>query len=57
LLLAGLMDELVLIVHPVISGKGRHLFHPDDPTTRLVLKASQQTSKGNMVLTYGLRPA
>lgn len=55
LLLAGLMDELTLIVHPVISGKGKHLFLPDTPTTRLTLKSSQQTSKGNMVLTYVLR--
>lgn len=55
LLLAGLMDELMLIVHPVISGTGRHLFLPDTPTTRLELKSSQQTSKGNMVLTYTKR--
>ncbi|KKC35072.1 deaminase/reductase [Devosia epidermidihirudinis] len=55
LMLGGLMDELTLIMHPVISGKGRHLFLPDDPTTRLTLIGSQQTSKGNVVLRYGLR--
>lgn len=55
LMLGGLMDELMLIMHPVISGKGRHLFLPDDPTTRLSLKRSEQTSKGNVVLTYALR--
>lgn len=55
LMLGGLMDELTLIMHPVVSGKGRHLFLPDDPTTRLSLIGSQQTSKGNMVLRYGLR--
>ncbi|WP_323014208.1 dihydrofolate reductase family protein [Devosia sp.] len=55
LLLAGLMDEMTLIIHPVVSGKGRHLFGGDDPTTRLVLKSCQQTSKDNVVLTYARR--
>jgi len=55
LLLAGLMDELTLVVHPVIAGKGRRLFEDGTPTTRLELKSNQQTSKGNMVLTYGKR--
>jgi dihydrofolate reductase len=54
LLFAGLLDELTLITHPVISGEGRHLFEPTDPTTRLVLKNSTTTSKGNIVQTYGL---
>ena len=55
LLLAGLMDELTLLVHPVIAGTGRHLFTEDTPRTRLNLIRSQQTSKGNMVLTYARR--
>lgn len=54
LLVAGLMDELTLIVHPVVAGKGRRLFE-DTPTTRLNLIGSQITSKGNAVLTYGKR--
>jgi dihydrofolate reductase len=54
-LLSGLLDELHLIVHPVISGKGRHLFLPDGPTTRLTLKNGQTTSKGNLILTYAKR--
>lgn len=53
LFLAGLIDELMLITHPVIAGSGRrHLFAPDDPVTRLVLKDSVRTSKGNVVSTY-----
>lgn len=52
LLVAGLMDELTLIMHPVVSGTGRHLFDASTPTTRLSLIGSQQTSKGNVVLTY-----
>jgi dihydrofolate reductase len=55
LLLAGLMDEMTLIMHPVIAGKGEHLFGPDDATTRLELKDLQRTSKGNAVLTYARR--
>ncbi|UJW84177.1 dihydrofolate reductase family protein [Devosia sp. SL43] len=55
LLISGLMDELTLIMHPVISGKGRRLFDAATPTTRLSLVSSQQTSKGNVVLTYAKR--
>jgi dihydrofolate reductase len=55
LLLAGLMDELTLIVHPVIAGTGRHLFTEETPMTRLALITSEKTSKGNVVLTYARR--
>jgi dihydrofolate reductase len=55
LFLAGLLDELTLITHPVIAGAGRrHLFQPGDPTTRLELKDQVRTSKGNVVVTYGV---
>jgi dihydrofolate reductase len=54
LLFAGLLDDLTLITHPVVAGEGRrHLFEPGDPVTKLVLKDSVQTSKGNLVATYG----
>jgi dihydrofolate reductase len=52
LLFAGLLDELTLITHPVVAGTGRHLFEPGDPVTRLALKDSRRTSKGNVVSTY-----
>lgn len=53
LFLAGLLDELTLITHPVIAGANRrHLFQPGDPTTRLELVRSVVTSKGNLVSTY-----
>ena len=55
LLFAGLLDSLTLMVHPVVAGKGRRLFQDGDPGTRLELQDSQTTSKGNMVLSYGLR--
>jgi riboflavin biosynthesis pyrimidine reductase len=57
LFLAGLLDELTLITHPVIAGAGfRHLFQPGDPTTRLDLLEVTRTARGNVVSTYGLRP-
>jgi dihydrofolate reductase len=56
LFLAGLLDELTLITHPVIAGGGRrHLFEAGDPTTRLALKESTVTSRGNVVSTYRLK--
>jgi dihydrofolate reductase len=55
LLFAGLLDSLMLMVHPVIAGSGRRLFNDGDPLTRLELQDSQRTSKGNVVLSYGLR--
>jgi dihydrofolate reductase len=55
LLFAGLLDSLTLITHPVVAGAGKHFFEPTDPVTRLELQDSVRTSKGNAVLTYGLR--
>ncbi len=56
LLFAGLLDELTLITHPVVAGKGKHMFEPTDPVTRLELKKSYPTSKGNVISVYGLKP-
>jgi dihydrofolate reductase len=55
LLVAGLMDELTLIMHPVVAGSGRRLFDDGTPTTRLELLRSEITQKGNAVLTYARR--
>lgn len=55
LFLGGLLDELTLITHPVVSGKGKHLFLPEDPTTRLELIRADTTSKGNVVSVYRLK--
>jgi dihydrofolate reductase len=56
LFLAGLLDELTLITHPVVAGsRYRRLFDAADPV-RLALLRSQTTSQGNVVQTYGLRP-
>ena len=55
LLYSGVLDELTLIIHPVVAGAGRHLFDESDPTTRLELLRSTVTSRGNALLTYALR--
>ena len=56
LFLAGVVDELILTTHPVVTGEGRRLFDDSVPTTRLSLVRVQQTSAGNVVVTYALRP-
>lgn len=54
LFLAGLIDELTLITHPVVAGaRYRRLFDGSE-TVRLDLIRSQTTSKGNVVSTYRL---
>jgi dihydrofolate reductase len=55
LFLAGLIDELSLITHPVVAGPGyRRLFEAGDKV-RLDLIRSLTTSKGNVVSTYALK--
>lgn len=56
LFFAGLLEELTLITHPVVAGQGKHMFEPTDPVTRLQLKRSLSTSKGNVLSVYGLKP-
>lgn len=55
LFLGGLLDELTLVIHPVIAGSGRRLFESTDAPVRLELVRSSTTSKGNIVVTYALR--
>jgi dihydrofolate reductase len=54
--LAGVIDELILTMHPVVTNEGRRLFDESVPTTRLSLVLARQTSVGNAVLTYARRP-
>lgn len=57
LFLGGVVDELTLTTHPVVTGEGRRLFDDTVPTTRLALLRATHTSAGNAILTYGLRRA
>jgi dihydrofolate reductase len=53
LLAAGLVDELTLLIHPVVAGKGRkRLFAPDAPLAKLELVEARPTSSGVIIATY-----
>lgn len=49
----NLLDELTLMIHPVVAGGGRkRLFADDAALTRLELIDSQATSSGTLIATY-----
>lgn len=52
LLRQGLLDELQLLVHPVLVGSGRRLFDDDTPEQPLELVSSQPFGTGVVHLTY-----
>ena len=52
----GLLDELTLMISPVVAGTGRqHLFPVDAPPASFELVSAQPTSSGTVIATY--RPA
>lgn len=54
LLREGLLDELNLLVHPIVVGDGlARLFPPDEPTVPLELLSSQTFRTGVLNLSYG----
>jgi dihydrofolate reductase len=54
LLQDGLLDQLTLMIHPVIVGRGKRLFQDGSDLKRLKLVDSQITSTGVAMLTYQL---
>lgn len=52
LLERGLVDELVLLVHPVVVGSGKRLFKDGDSLKRLDLVSAKPTRTGTVILTY-----
>jgi dihydrofolate reductase len=48
----GLVDEYVLLIHPLVLGSGRRLFPDDGPTTALRLVRSVTTGTGVIIATY-----
>jgi dihydrofolate reductase len=56
LLTEGLLDELLLLVHPVMAGTGKHLFEGGGEQIPLTLLDSRPHSNGVLALRYG-RPA
>ena len=54
LLREGLLDELNLLVHPIVVGDGlTRLFPPDEPTTPLELVSAETFKSGVLSLSYG----
>jgi dihydrofolate reductase len=52
LLRAGVLDELMLLVHPIVVGKGLKLFEEIDEQIPLKLAESKTFSTGVLCLTY-----
>ena len=52
LLRAGVLDELMLLVHPIVIGKGQKLFEDMDEQIPLKLAESKTFSTGVLCLTY-----
>ncbi|HEX9859312.1 MAG TPA: dihydrofolate reductase family protein [Paracoccaceae bacterium] len=52
LLQDDLLDELTLMIHPVVVGNGKHLFNNGNDLKRLQLVNSKITSTGVAMLTY-----
>jgi dihydrofolate reductase len=48
----GLVDEYVLLIHPLVLGTGRRLFPDGGPATRLRLVRSRPTTTGVIIATY-----
>lgn len=53
LLAAGVLDELRLLVHPIVLGAGARLFEHDGATSPLTLLDSQALDSGVVYLRYG----
>ena len=48
------VDELFLVVFPIVIGSGKRLFGATDRPAKLALVSSQQTGTGGVMLTYRL---
>ena len=52
LLRENLLDELTLMIHPVLAGSGKRLFTEEIEVKRLKLVATKTTGTGVVILTY-----
>lgn len=52
LLPGGLIDEYLLMIHPLVLGRGQRLFEPDDHSARLKLIESSTTATGVIIAAY-----
>ena len=53
LLAAGLVDELRLMVYPLVLGSGQRLFDSDGKKTLMPLREATTVGEGITILTYG----
>jgi dihydrofolate reductase len=51
----GLIDEYVLLIHPLVLGSGHKLFQDGSPLTTLRLVDSVATTKGVVIARIGWR--
>jgi dihydrofolate reductase len=51
----NLIDEYILMIHPIMLGKGKRLFQEDGPKQDLELLKSKATKSGILVLTYKVK--
>ena len=51
---AGLVDELRLIVYPLIAGKGKALFATTEPSSWARTQKVQHLPDGRVILIYGI---
>jgi dihydrofolate reductase len=49
---ARLIDEYLLMIHPLVLGSGRRLFPDDGPAQSLRLEDSKTASTGVLIATY-----
>jgi dihydrofolate reductase len=52
LLAEDLVDELLLLVHPIVLGAGRRMFAADGPRARLRLVDATPTGAGVVITQY-----
>ena len=50
---AGLVDELRLMVFPLVLGSGKRLFDSDGSKTHMPLREAKTVGEGISILTYG----
>lgn len=49
---SNLVDEYVLLIHPLVLGSGRRLFAGDGAFATLTLRDSKATDNGAVITTY-----
>jgi dihydrofolate reductase len=52
-----LVDQFMLLIHPLVLGTGRHLFSDDGALAKFTLAESVPTTKGVIIATYKLADA